>query len=517
MKILFLMLKVRQDFHNSFTCALNKFPKVEVKEYNYLNRFREVGQEKMNKEVISIVQSYKPDITLCIMYQDQIKKETFKELSKHGTIVLGWFCDDRARFDNYSKYYAPYLDYSITTDFFSVPKYEKIGCRVILSQWGSTPDLFKPIKEEKKIYDVSFIGGPHGGRQEYINFLKSNGIEVAWFGKDASTYLNIDEQNKVISQSKINLNFTGNSHDPSIKQIKTRFFEITSSGGFLLSEYAPKIEDFFIPGKEIETFVTKEELVDKIKYYLTHPKEREEIARRGYLRSIKEHTYTARFRNIFRRLFQDNPNLKRKRLFELEEVLRNHKPRECNDPNWIEQTEWLKTTLNEAEMIKSLCYGKEVLDLCCGTGWCTNEIAKVAKSVTGIDNNIYAIEYAKTKYAGRFFLMDAINLKFRKNAFDVVILREALEHFPESQIEKLFAEITRVIKPNGVLFGTTPIAETSGEKRRLLNANKFHKKIYTHKELSVLLSKFFDRYEIKYENYSSPRASFVAWDKKCNL
>ncbi len=297
MKILFLMLKVRQDFSNSFTVALENIG--EVKEYNYLEKEQELGRDRMNKDVIELVESYKPDITICIMYQDQIHKETFKMMSKLGTKVLGWFCDDRARFYDYSSKYAPYLDYSITTDYYSMEGYNKIGCKAILSQWGSTPELFAPLPFHQE-YDVSFIGGPHGGRQKSIEIIENFGIKVKWFGKDKSTYLDIDGQNMVISKSKINLNFCGNSRNSHIKQIKTRFFEITAAGGFLLSEYAPKIEDYFVIGREIETFTTLVEAVRKIKRYLVNEDKRNTIRKNGFKRSINDHTYYQRFLDIFK-------------------------------------------------------------------------------------------------------------------------------------------------------------------------------------------------------------------------
>jgi spore maturation protein CgeB len=60
------------------------------------------------------------------------------------------------------------------------------------------------------------------------------------------------------------------------------------------------LHDFFESGKEIETFSSKEELVDKVKYYLTHSKEREEIASNGYKRFLNEHTSIKRFEKMFR-------------------------------------------------------------------------------------------------------------------------------------------------------------------------------------------------------------------------
>ena len=41
-------------------------------------------------------------------------------------------------------------------------------------------------------------------------------------------------------------------------------------------------------------------MIDKIKYYLEHNEEREAIARAGYERTLREHTYEKRFNEIFK-------------------------------------------------------------------------------------------------------------------------------------------------------------------------------------------------------------------------
>ena len=69
-----------------------------------------------------------------------------------------------------------------------------------------------------------------------------------------------------------------------------RLFEATGVGAFLLTELQRKIENFFVPGKEIATFTSPEDLVEKIHYYLDHPSEREEIARRGQERCLRDYS-----------------------------------------------------------------------------------------------------------------------------------------------------------------------------------------------------------------------------------
>lgn len=73
-----------------------------------------------------------------------------------------------------------------------------------------------------------------------------------------------------------------------------RIFETTGVGTFLLAEYHDNLPQLFLPGKEIETFTNKQEMIDKIRYYLAHPSLREEIAWNGRERCAKEHSMLQR-------------------------------------------------------------------------------------------------------------------------------------------------------------------------------------------------------------------------------
>jgi spore maturation protein CgeB len=65
---------------------------------------------------------------------------------------------------------------------------------------------------------------------------------------------------------------------------------------------ADDLDQFYVPGKEIVLYTTLDDLVEKVRYYIAHETEREAIARAGYERSIREHTYEKRFRKIFEKV-----------------------------------------------------------------------------------------------------------------------------------------------------------------------------------------------------------------------
>lgn len=105
---------------------------------------------------------------------------------------------------------------------------------------------------------------------------------------------------KVFYSSKINLNITMRSIESGIPM---RIFDIMSVGGFVLTNYQEEIPELFEEGKEIVTFRTPEELIDKADYYLGHDTERINIGINGYKKVKKCHTYEHRLKKIISILF----------------------------------------------------------------------------------------------------------------------------------------------------------------------------------------------------------------------
>ncbi len=61
-------------------------------------------------------------------------------------------------------------------------------------------------------------------------------------------------------------------------------------GTCLLTDDGKNINDLFEPGKEIITYSSVDEAVEKVTYLLDHEDERAEIARAGQKRTLKDHT-----------------------------------------------------------------------------------------------------------------------------------------------------------------------------------------------------------------------------------
>ncbi len=307
------------------------------------------GQRRMNEMLIDVVRKEQPGLLFCVLFQEQIYKETVRTISvTTPTTTINWFCDDHWRFDNYSKYWAPCFNWVTTTASSALQKYEKIGYKnVIKTQWACNPNLYKRMDLPKK-YDVTFVGMPHGNRRLIIEALRSAGIDVKCWGRGwENGRLSQDEMIRVFNQSRINLNLSNSSCSKrtlqsrlitsasrcikmlpygsalvsKVKraaeskpidldiplnrdndQIKGRNFEVPGCGGFLLTGAADNLEDYYKIGQEVVVYTTVRDMIDKIRYYLAHEDEREAIAQKGYFRIIKDHTYEIRYREIFRQM-----------------------------------------------------------------------------------------------------------------------------------------------------------------------------------------------------------------------
>lgn len=99
----------------------------------------------------------------------------------------------------------------------------------------------------------------------------------------------------VFKCSDINLNI-------SLRSIHTgiplRVFDIMGCGGFVLTNYQEDMLRHFVPDRHFVYFEDKKDMLEKIDFYLSHDREREEIARNGYEECLNNHTFRHRWRQI---------------------------------------------------------------------------------------------------------------------------------------------------------------------------------------------------------------------------
>lgn len=99
----------------------------------------------------------------------------------------------------------------------------------------------------------------------------------------------------IFKTAKINLNI-------SLRSIKSgiplRAFDILGAGGFLLSNFQSDFLDLFVPDEDFVYFESRQDMLDKISYYLSHEEERKAIAKSGHDKTASAHTYVHRIEEM---------------------------------------------------------------------------------------------------------------------------------------------------------------------------------------------------------------------------
>lgn len=188
-------------------------------------------------------------------------------------------------------------------------------------------------------------------------------------------------------------------------------------------------------------------------------------------------------------------------------------PGEVNDDLWAEHVSRYAFAARYAP-------GKYALDIGCGAGYGTAELAHHARAVFGIDVADDALRYARTHYAlphAHFTRASACALPFGDGSFDIVTAFEVIEHLSDGRA--LLAEARRVLRRDGVFFVSTPNKSYYAESRQKDGPNPFHVHEFEFEEFEAALAEFFPGVSIFLQNWSesilfSPEKSFPKLDAR---
>ena len=286
--------------YESFIPALKRLGH-EVKHFETWDQDAHSTYEELNRAHLAEVDRFDPDIVFTVQRDYEIWTETLEAIRHRGKVALiTWTTDDSFKFETVSKYIGTYYDAISTTYDYRVADYQKYGIDgVCFTQWAANSHWLNPPKRAQDCcYAVSFVGLAYSTRQELVEELKQAGIHTECFGHGwPNGPVAADQIPIIMRDSIISLNFCAGgrkSHDGNDRQIKARTFEVPGSGGFLLTDAAPGLDDFYRIGEEIAVYENFDDLVRKITYYLQNSEVRDQIAQAGYVRTSASHTYEQR-------------------------------------------------------------------------------------------------------------------------------------------------------------------------------------------------------------------------------
>ena len=274
------------------------------------SRLKGLNNRRWNKSLIKFCEKIKPDILFTtkgmIIYADTLLK-----IKAMGAVLVNWFYEN-VDHPNYNRWFLKtnqYYDHFFNYDPTIKEKFKSDNLRYL--PVAVDPDYYKVVnlnQEEKELYscDVCFIGALYPEREKLLSEVKKLGVNLKIFGWKhwlntslSENYygplLSTEKIAKAYSLAKISLN---SNLQPQNGGVNLKTFEIPAAGGFQVSDSQPELINILEPGREVETYETQDELLDKIKFYLSDDDKRNQIALAGHKRILQDHTINHRVKVI---------------------------------------------------------------------------------------------------------------------------------------------------------------------------------------------------------------------------
>ena len=173
------------------------------------------------------------------------------------------------------------------------------GGRPVYQPEGFDHTAYRPLIKERDLL-VSFVGVAYGFRPAAVRYLQGHGVPVRAYGQGWPLG-HAGDVVEIFNRSRINLGMGGIGYSESLTNVKGRDFEIPGTGGGVyLTSFNPDLAQHFTVGEEILCYRNRDEMLELCRYYLKHPEEAQEIARRGRERCLREHRWLHRYQKALR-------------------------------------------------------------------------------------------------------------------------------------------------------------------------------------------------------------------------
>ncbi|MFA5411466.1 MAG: glycosyltransferase [Candidatus Omnitrophota bacterium] len=329
---------------------------------NFTPEQRKVRQritEQIIGELAAAHQEKPVDLFLSYFYNAHFEPGGFAQIHKLGVKTVNFFCNSIYQFELVSEI-AKKVNFAWHPERAARELYLKAGANPVRVQLGADPQIYRPHPEISRQAKACFLGQRYADRDRHLAELIAAGVPVDIYGTgwekpsqpkagSLSAYLSVfsdnikkngvfkglqrtlaqfyyrrssrkldslfasrgrgftDDISRTFAAYEVILNFSNVWSDsrPGSKllaHVRLRDFEAPMCRTCYLTGYSDEIGEFYHPGKEIDTYRTPGELVEKAKFYLAHPREAEKLRETGYQRALREHTWKERFKLLFQKI-----------------------------------------------------------------------------------------------------------------------------------------------------------------------------------------------------------------------
>ena len=266
---------------------------------------RWIDDNKLKK----LVASYCPDYLIVNAGGMAITKESSLWLRRRGVVSVGIELSDPDVFVDNGSLYSQYFDLYYTNSLYSLKAQYPHEAKYKWLPFAAAPTLHRPLPKVSKEYDVVVVGHARPDRVKVVNNLKKY-FKVGTFGNGwGSDSLEVHGESHVraINSGKIYLSFAQTY--AGYNNVKVGFFEAAACKTCILTAFTEEMPPLFSYGIDVVGYNSESSLLKAIRYYLHNPTAREWIAENSYRRTLREHTWEIRWKEVLR----DVTNIKKSR------------------------------------------------------------------------------------------------------------------------------------------------------------------------------------------------------------
>jgi len=283
--------------------------------------------DKINRDLVNKIHDCKPDL-ISVYRGTHITKNTLRIIKKYYPSIYLVSHNEDDPFTEGHPYWLwrhflaaiPVYDLVLAHRLRNVQQYQDAGAKNVrfLRSWfapGRTHAV-KLTEEDKLIFECDVVFAGHfedDGRIDYLEEIVRNGFKLRLFGpgkywdpviKKSECLQHLlpiqmvwgEDYNKSLCGSKVALCFFSKLNQDSYTR---RCFEIPATKTLLLSEYSDELVTLYHVGAEADLFKNKEDLIQKLKYYVANEEIRAAVALAGYQRVVSDgHDVVSRMKQV---------------------------------------------------------------------------------------------------------------------------------------------------------------------------------------------------------------------------
>jgi spore maturation protein CgeB len=260
--------------------------------------------------VLNEVRHWKPELVLIYGSNTWLYPHALSEIKNLGCQIALWEVNNRFFNGTYAEG-LPYYNHVFVLDSYFIPLLQSFGVKNV-SHLSACVDPEEccphPLSDDDPYScDISFLGSLYPNRMTFFRKLAKRHHRINLYvssaykqNPDIGQFVKTEpvlgiSKAKIFSNSKISINIQGPF---MVYGENFRVFEVAACKGVSFSTYKPDLTLSFTPDKEIILFDGPEDFTEKADYYLSHPADLRTIAENSYRRSLAEHTYEHRAREL---------------------------------------------------------------------------------------------------------------------------------------------------------------------------------------------------------------------------